>query len=96
MNELLLPFRACFSRQATFEWFVVIVIGFRHVKENNKPKLPSRMTQRLENWDVRIEKSFNMCFDWFLKRNQNIAKDVYKWYLIGLLNAKTFLKKPSL
>jgi hypothetical protein len=28
MNELLLPFRACFSRQATFEWFVVIVIGF--------------------------------------------------------------------
>ncbi|WP_215184073.1 transposase [Paenibacillus albidus] len=28
MNELLLPFRSCFSRQATFEWFVVIVVGF--------------------------------------------------------------------
>ncbi|MET3210297.1 UNVERIFIED_CONTAM: hypothetical protein ABIC26_003247, partial [Paenibacillus sp. PvR008] len=28
LNELLLPFRSCFSRTATFEWFVVIVIGF--------------------------------------------------------------------
>ncbi|ETT49749.1 hypothetical protein C162_12713 [Paenibacillus sp. FSL R7-269] len=28
LNELLLPFRTCFSRQATFEWLVVIVIGF--------------------------------------------------------------------
>ncbi|WP_410511969.1 transposase [Paenibacillus sp. BR2-3] len=28
VNELLLPFRSCFSRQATFEWFVVLVIGF--------------------------------------------------------------------
>ncbi|WP_200905877.1 transposase [Paenibacillus sp. IHB B 3415] len=28
LNELLLPFRSCFSRQATFEWFVVLVIGF--------------------------------------------------------------------
>ncbi|WP_157685392.1 transposase [Paenibacillus donghaensis] len=28
LNELLLPFRSCFSRQATFEWFVVIVVGF--------------------------------------------------------------------
>lgn len=28
LNDLLLPFRSCFSRQATFEWFVVLVIGF--------------------------------------------------------------------
>ncbi|MGG1644437.1 transposase [Paenibacillus sp. NRS-1782] len=28
LNELLLPFRSCFSRQATFEWFIVLVIGF--------------------------------------------------------------------
>lgn len=28
MNELILPFRSCFSRKATFEWFVVIVVGF--------------------------------------------------------------------
>ncbi|WP_410512838.1 transposase [Paenibacillus sp. BR2-3] len=28
LNELLLPFRSCFSRQASFEWFVVLVIGF--------------------------------------------------------------------
>ncbi|MBT2289463.1 transposase [Paenibacillus albidus] len=28
LNELLHPFRSCFSRQATFEWFVVIVVGF--------------------------------------------------------------------
>lgn len=28
LNELLLPFRSCFSRQATFEWFVVLVVGF--------------------------------------------------------------------
>ncbi|WP_252361646.1 transposase [Paenibacillus terrae] len=28
MNNLLQPFRSCFSRQATFEWFVVIVVGF--------------------------------------------------------------------
>ncbi|WP_209440951.1 hypothetical protein [Paenibacillus maysiensis] len=28
MNDLLLPFRSCFSRHATFEWFVVIVVGF--------------------------------------------------------------------
>ncbi|KAF6614393.1 hypothetical protein J2W97_004238 [Paenibacillus jamilae] len=28
LNELLLLFRSCFSRQATFEWFVVIVVGF--------------------------------------------------------------------
>ncbi|MEI7028426.1 transposase [Paenibacillus sp. y28] len=28
LNELLLPFRSCFSRHATFEWFVVIIVGF--------------------------------------------------------------------
>lgn len=28
MNTLLQPFRSCFSRQATFEWFVVIILGF--------------------------------------------------------------------
>ncbi|WP_440115599.1 transposase [Paenibacillus sp. QZ-Y1] len=28
LNNLLQPFRACSSRQATFEWFVVIVVGF--------------------------------------------------------------------
>ncbi|MBT2289306.1 transposase [Paenibacillus albidus] len=28
LNNLLLPFRSCFSRRATFEWFVVIVVGF--------------------------------------------------------------------
>ena len=28
MNEVLLPFRSCFTRKATFEWFVVIVVGF--------------------------------------------------------------------
>nr|WP_229522428.1 transposase [Paenibacillus monticola] len=28
MNNLLQPFRSCFSRQATFEWFVVLVVGF--------------------------------------------------------------------
>lgn len=28
LNTLLQPFRSCFSRQATFEWFVVIVVGF--------------------------------------------------------------------
>lgn len=28
VNELLLPFRSCFSRKATFEWFIVLVVGF--------------------------------------------------------------------
>ncbi|WP_419888816.1 transposase [Paenibacillus xylanexedens] len=28
LNQLLLPFRSCFSRQATFEWFIVLLIGF--------------------------------------------------------------------
>ncbi|WP_209440953.1 transposase [Paenibacillus maysiensis] len=28
LNNLLQTFRSCFSRQATFEWFVVLVVGF--------------------------------------------------------------------
>lgn len=28
LNEHLLPFRSCFSRQATFEWFIAIIVGF--------------------------------------------------------------------
>jgi hypothetical protein len=28
VNNLLQPFRSCFSRQGTFEWFVVLVVGF--------------------------------------------------------------------
>ncbi|MDF2922943.1 MAG: transposase [Paenibacillaceae bacterium] len=28
MNNPILPFRSCFSRQATFEWFVILVVGF--------------------------------------------------------------------
>ncbi|WP_223869862.1 transposase [Paenibacillus sabuli] len=28
INELLLPFRSCFTRQAPYEWFVVLIIGF--------------------------------------------------------------------
>ncbi|WP_340019619.1 transposase [Paenibacillus sp. FSL H3-0457] len=28
MNQLLLPFRSCFSHKATFDWFVVIIVGF--------------------------------------------------------------------
>ncbi|MDQ6423552.1 hypothetical protein RB620_29500 [Paenibacillus sp. LHD-117] len=28
MNDLLLSFRTYFARQATFEWFVVIIVGF--------------------------------------------------------------------
>ncbi|WP_144942132.1 transposase, partial [Paenibacillus sp. 32O-W] len=27
LNEVLSAFRACFSRTATFEWFVVIIVG---------------------------------------------------------------------
>jgi len=41
----------------------------------------------------KMEKSFDMCFDWFSGTNQNIAKDVFKWYLIGFINAKIFYKK---
>ncbi|OBZ14190.1 transposase [Bacillus sp. FJAT-27264] len=28
LNDLLQPFRSCFSRQATFEWFIILVVGF--------------------------------------------------------------------
>lgn len=28
MNNLIQPLRSCFSRKVTFEWFVVIVLGF--------------------------------------------------------------------